>query len=393
MKKIIVLCFMMSMTNAFAKMGSEGVGGGDLCEDRIKVVRDDIKSWIKAGGPAGLKLTGVSVDEYSNSMLKSIENTKIRCVNNGDEGYPVSVDGVPKVCRFDINVKGSMITCDYSKFQAIKETNQYILVHHEYAGISQIEIPNGSDSDYSVSNQLSAFVVNAVVKKLSVKPATLKSFEVLKGYGPSSLALAWGIPGQKINFEIFSDMSKDEVLDYVYDHHMKNFLVDTMDNEIIMELDYDPVLFNFEDNVTGGNHFYLETKELLISGLVNCIFNTSVIESWKWSSKIATIVLVDRCNGTKNIILDPSDLNADIQSQMLPFIDAENLPVFKGGAMDVNVMNTTLFKGERVNRFHYSYQIPKSMDDKTLDIEVTLKLNYVDGKIKAQVLSLEQIAE
>lgn len=393
MKKIILLSLLMSMTNAFARIGSEGVGGGDLCEDRIKVVRDDIKDWIVAGGPAGLKLIGVTVDEYSDSMLKSIESTKIRCVGDGDEGYPVSVDGVPKVCRFDINEKGSMITCDYNKFQAIKETNQYILVHHEYAGISQIEIPNGSDSDYNVSNQLSAFVVNAVVKKLSVKPATLKSFEVLKGYGPSSLALAWGIPGQKINFEIFSDMSRDEVLDYVYDHHMKNFLVDTMDNEIIMELDYDPVLFNFEDNVAGGNHFYLETKELLISGLANCIFNTSVIENWKWSSKIATIVLVDRCNGSKNIILDPSDLNADIQSQMLAFIDAENLPVFKGGAMDVNVMDSTLFKGERVNRFHYSYQIPKSMDDKTLSIEVSIKLKYVDGKIKAQVLSLEQIAE
>jgi hypothetical protein len=394
MKKIIFLSFIMSMSLAHAKMGSEGVGGGDLCEDRIKVVRDDIKTWIKGGGPAGLKLNnGMSVQQYSDSMLNSIGNAKIRCVNSGDEGYPVSVDGVAKVCRFDTNEKKSIITCDFNKFQAMKETTQYVLVHHEYAGLSQVEIPNGSDSDYSISNQLSAFVVNEVVKKLSIKPAELKSFQVLNGYPENSLALAWGIPGQKINFDIFSDMTADEMFDYVYNNDVRNFLVDSYSKEIIMVLDYDSVLFNFKDGVIGGNHFYLEAKEFLIKGLPNCVFNTAIIESGKWDSEIITIVLADRCNGSKNIILDAEDLNVEIQKQMLSFIDAENLSVFNSGASNVSIMDSTLYKGERVNRFHFSYQIPKSEEDKSIGVEANIRFKYVDGKIKPEVLSLEQIAE
>lgn len=395
MKKIIFLSFIMSMSLAHAKVGSEGVGGGDLCEDRIKVVRDDIKTWIKGGGPAGLKLNdNMPVKQYSDSMLNSIGNAKVRCVTNGDEGYPVSVDGLAKVCRFDNNEKGMMITCDFNKFQAMKETAQYVLVHHEYAGLSQVEIPNGSDSDYSISNQLSAFVVNEVVKKLSIKPATLKSYEVIEGYQNKSLALAWGILGEKINFDIFSDMTSDEAFDYVFDNNVRNFVVDTYSKEIIMELDYDSLIFNFKGQVLAGNHFYLEAHELLIKGLSNCIFNTAIIESGKWDSSMRTIILADRCGGANpNTILDAEILNDEIHEQMLPFIDADNLSVFNGGASNVSIMDSTLYKGERVNRFHFSYAIPKSEEDKSIDIEVNVRLKYVDGKIKADVLSLEQIAE
>ncbi len=51
------------------------------------------------------------------------------------------------------------------------ESDQYVLVHHEYAGLAGIEISKGEDSDYQVSNQISGYLENQVIKKLAVKPS------------------------------------------------------------------------------------------------------------------------------------------------------------------------------------------------------------------------------
>src|SRR5947209_8936399 len=89
--------------SAFAD-GGGGTGGGDLCENRIKIVRDDIEVWIRGGGPQGLKFSpGVTSDSYSQAMLARIASAKIKCVGPGDQGYPVNINGTAKTCRFDVN--------------------------------------------------------------------------------------------------------------------------------------------------------------------------------------------------------------------------------------------------------------------------------------------------
>jgi len=150
--------------------GSEGTGGGDICEDRIKLIRDDLKLWIQKGGPQSLSLpSGVSADNYAQRMLEQISKASIRCVGPGDEGYPVLVYNTPKICKFDLTASSSKITCDIKKFLDLGESDQYVLVHHEYAGLTQIEPPNGDDSNYGVSNQITSYLVNQVVKRLAVK--------------------------------------------------------------------------------------------------------------------------------------------------------------------------------------------------------------------------------
>lgn len=151
--------------------GGMNSGGGDLCEDRIQIIREDLRSWINQGGAQGLQLPApLTVQQYSTNMLKEIDQAKIRCVGPKDQGYPVAINGTPKVCRFDRNWLGrTQITCDAEKFQAINESDQYILVHHEYAGLAGVEQPNLDDSTYGVSNQISGYLVDTIVKKLAVK--------------------------------------------------------------------------------------------------------------------------------------------------------------------------------------------------------------------------------
>lgn len=157
--------------------GSEGVGGGDICESQIKVIRDDIASWILQGGPNSLQLpAGMTVASYSEGMLKQIGKAKFRCVSKGDDGFPVQVYGTPKICQFKKSLTGnSRITCDRDKFMKLDENERYVLTHHEYAGLAEIEVPNRDDSTYSLSNQISSYLVDTVVKRLAVKPVVRTS--------------------------------------------------------------------------------------------------------------------------------------------------------------------------------------------------------------------------
>lgn len=180
MLQILLKCSLLIIALSFnfvsANTGTRG--GGDICENRIKIIRDDIKDWLNMGGADTLKLPpDLSVAEYKDLMLQQIQKAKIKCVGLGDQSFPVEIDGTPKVCRFDLSEDESVISCDFEKFQSMNESNQYVLVHHELAGLAQIELPNGADSYYAISNQLVSFLADVVIKKLVVRNEQKKSYD------------------------------------------------------------------------------------------------------------------------------------------------------------------------------------------------------------------------
>lgn len=155
-------------------------GGGDICENQIKIVRDDLARWIQKGGPQALKLpAGVSVAQYSEKMLEQISIAKIRCVGAGDVDFPVKVYGAPKVCKFERTRQGSTVTCSRKDFNSLGETAQYVLVHHEFAGLAGLESPNKEESFYELSNQISSYLETQTVQRLVVKPRGVNKDQVL----------------------------------------------------------------------------------------------------------------------------------------------------------------------------------------------------------------------
>jgi hypothetical protein len=166
----VALLLLLASNTSFASEGQDR-GGGDLCEKRIQDIRNDIASWIAKGGHNGLSLSNLAPAEYASLMLQAIGSTKISCVSPGDKGYPVQVNSTPKECRFDKKGVSAVITCDKSKFEGRSESDQYTLIHHEYAGISQLEKPDGDISNYWISRQISGYLADVVIKKLVVKDA------------------------------------------------------------------------------------------------------------------------------------------------------------------------------------------------------------------------------
>lgn len=179
--RLMALTMFLTVSPACARAaGGADSGGGDLCENRIKIIREDLKEWIARGGPSGLTLPAkMTTAQYSMGMLKELANAKIQCVGPSDASYPIAVEGVAKVCQFKKKQDRSMILCDFAKFQSMEETEQYVLVHHEYAGLAKLENPNGSDSTYAISNQISGYLVSTVVKRLAVKPGGFQDHELV----------------------------------------------------------------------------------------------------------------------------------------------------------------------------------------------------------------------
>jgi len=165
--KILGIILVLLLSNlSFAANGKEGGNGGDICENKFKIIRDDIVTWIKNGGAAGLKFEqGISLEQYQSSMLNNLQVAHIICTNE-----TVQIGTAEKTCINFLASDGSLvIRCNSDRFLKTSESDQYVLVHHEYAGLSKLEINDGESSDYTLSNQIAEYLENQVVKKLSIK--------------------------------------------------------------------------------------------------------------------------------------------------------------------------------------------------------------------------------
>ena len=166
MKALLVLA-LISLISVRSNASKEVGNGGDICEDRIKIIRDDISSWINRGGAAYLNLPAtIPLAEYKLRMLAKFDSAKISCTNS-----VLLVDKNEKTCMNYVELSATdRIVCNFNRFQSTSEADQYVLVHHEYAGLSNFETTESGDSNYQISNQLTGSLADQITKKLVVRP-------------------------------------------------------------------------------------------------------------------------------------------------------------------------------------------------------------------------------
>lgn len=187
LKNIVVLCLtfiqLLGFSTVYAKStgGAIAGGGGDSYEKRVDDIRSDILNWIKSGGSQGLNLNlSLSNEEYV-SKMNSILISQYVVVNfveedhESDEELQVSVNGLPKTCRGFLAKKDNRphILCDLNRFKKTTESDQYRLIHHEFAGLAGLERNDGAASDYFISSQLTSYLQRQTVLKLSIKKAQI----------------------------------------------------------------------------------------------------------------------------------------------------------------------------------------------------------------------------
>ncbi|OFZ46921.1 MAG: hypothetical protein A2381_03745 [Bdellovibrionales bacterium RIFOXYB1_FULL_37_110] len=166
MKTIILSILILCSTLVWAILDNEKGNGGDSCENRIKIISDDIESWIQKGGSQELRLPeDVSLEEYNARMLNSFE-AKITCTDE-----KIFIGSAEKTCTNFKDQDGvKWIQCNLGRINQTNEEGLYRLIHHEYAGVSGFEVNIDEESDYAISNQITAFLEDQIVKRLALHP-------------------------------------------------------------------------------------------------------------------------------------------------------------------------------------------------------------------------------
>lgn len=140
------------LASAFA--GGSHTGGGDPLEQAFKEVTTNIVQWIKSGNASDLKLPeGISYSQYVTEMQKVTSSFSVSFSST------TRIQGVDKVCINTRNAKRVLIVCNRTLFsELVREDRQelYRLIHHEFAGAARLEKNEGANSDYRISDQVSA---------------------------------------------------------------------------------------------------------------------------------------------------------------------------------------------------------------------------------------------
>ncbi|MGK5084244.1 hypothetical protein WDW37_13190 [Bdellovibrionota bacterium FG-1] len=177
---ILTLLNLYSLTAHAAKEGGVSGGGGDASEVRVNDIRADILKWIGEGGAETLKLpSGITRESYRAGMEKFLTphavvigfvTTAQETLSSNPEGK-VNVSGLAKTCRGFVSSEDQLphILCNAERFAANSESQQYQLIHHEFAGLAGLEQNIGASSDYQLSRQLTDFLVPQTVLRLAVK--------------------------------------------------------------------------------------------------------------------------------------------------------------------------------------------------------------------------------
>lgn len=160
LKQIVIaattLLAVMSPAKLLADGGISG-GGGDPLEIKFQEVALNIQQWVEAGHSKKLLLpSGMSVDSYDSQMLEQLKNYEIVITEE-----TILVHGQEKTCEnFWRKNQKSLVICNRASLQSIvgDANSLYQLIHHEFASLARIEVNVGSESDYFVSKQLSAYL-------------------------------------------------------------------------------------------------------------------------------------------------------------------------------------------------------------------------------------------
>jgi hypothetical protein len=150
---------------SLALSGDKG-NGGDICENKIDIIASDIERWIHEEGHISLKLSeGITHTAYMGKMLDAIKVSKVTCIDK-----VITVENKEKICvNFIDSSNTPLIVCNREKILNSETNDKYRLIHHELAGVAGLEVGaiNGS-SNYSISNQITAFLEKELVTRLSV---------------------------------------------------------------------------------------------------------------------------------------------------------------------------------------------------------------------------------
>jgi hypothetical protein len=187
MKLLLVsLSLLFLSSNVFAaKQGQDKGNGGDICENKMRNITNEIESWLLNDEYIGIKLSSNLAEKtYKLGMLNAVRKSQLSCTTD-----KVFVGNAEKSCtNFRDNRGNARIVCNFDRFLKTEEKEKYKLMHHEFAGVAHFESNNGKETSvYKISNQISDFLHKEEILKLGIKPDI--QVEGNLGYSPNAMVI------------------------------------------------------------------------------------------------------------------------------------------------------------------------------------------------------------
>lgn len=171
--KIFLMGFILLSLSFSALAWNERGNGGDTCESRIQNISQDFEAWLIKNQYASILLPdSISKIEYKDKMLEAINKSVVSCTTQ-----KIVIGLAEKTCKNTMSKEGtSLIECNLDRFNALSASEQYQLIHHEFAGVAGFEINQSEASDYRISSQISDFLKEEIVLKFGAKPSRKSPF-------------------------------------------------------------------------------------------------------------------------------------------------------------------------------------------------------------------------
>jgi hypothetical protein len=193
--QILALTSCLMLASSIARAGEGGMdgGGGDLCQERIESIRNDIEKWIVGSnrstptnkyGSAQLDFSqsGTSLDAYNIKMLEVIQATRKdsqRSISCTDDKSKVRFEGAEKLCVSYWEGPSPHMLCYrgttsgngvYANgIMGASDDEQYFQIHHELAVLAGLEDQKDRSTNYPLSKQISGMLETRQVRMLAIQ--------------------------------------------------------------------------------------------------------------------------------------------------------------------------------------------------------------------------------
>ncbi|MBC7712258.1 MAG: hypothetical protein H7177_02905 [Rhizobacter sp.] len=239
-------------------------------------------------------------------------------------------------------------------------------------------------------------VIIALVLSTTALMASEREFRINKGsVAENGYAIAWGVPGKKVDFEALDKSSEEEISKFLESSTIVNYLVDLETNKILSTLDSEEA----EYSIAGqryGNHFHIGLEKLEIDGIGYDLDAVAIIENWKWSNSITDLIIINKENNDVNISLDMKDnkfnslvMNAVSKGLKKP----AEIDMLANGAVSINDLHNEYLENiGSVVKLSISSEIPKG-EEPVLEVEATIQVTMVNGAPSVKLISISSKME
>ncbi len=224
----------------------------------------------------------------------------------------------------------------------------------------------------------------------SVSMAKEREFRINAGSVAGGVAVAWGIPGEKIDFEKIEE-SDEAVTDFVTARlsAIQNLIVD-LETEKVLKVFTNEGDGEFVDFRLGGlrygNHYSMSLAEVTViknSGTTAI----AMIQNFKWSNHISALYMIDRQNGVK-ISKEELGAHQKIMTAIKAKLTKRQLKLIDVREETVSITSDFSQKNGYVNKVSITAEIPKS-EEAAYGIEANVKLSYENETLAVDVASVK----